>query len=1291
MPNHNPSFTGPAASASFSETSGTTGSSALHTLSGLLNFKDSDKTDTHTTSASLLSAAWSSGGSVPMSSLNDLTNAVTSTIVSDSSGSGQIRWSFAAPDSDFDFLATNERLVLTYNVTVTDNHGATAVQTVTVTVTGSEDAPVLNVAVPVSIGEQAGQTLSFSHDTAHVALSFTDPDLDNHHTASVIGVTAVGNTSGLLPGSLGTAELLSFYHVDDVVEPTSTTAGTIDTTFSAPDLAFDYLAAGETVTIDYTVQLNDNSGGVTTQDVAVTVTGTNDAPDFLTGPQSANFTENQATTLTAHRDLFFADVDLSDTHTVSTTIASAVRSSGAPNPLSNADLLAAVSTTLEDSTHHDIGEVDWNFAIPNSEISFLGNGETLTVTYDVNVTDSAGATATQTVTVTILGTNDPPVITSGPQSASVSELADTTGSLAPDTTSAGSLNFTDGDTGDTHTASATLTSAVWSGGSTVPTETLTAAQTALSTTVNDSTGTGSGSVDLNFSIPDNEVDFLAAGETLTLTYNVAVSDASETATQTVTVTVEGANDAPAVTSAPDSGSVDELANTTGSSAQDSTSGTLSFSDVDLSDSHTVQVSLDSATWSGGAGIPNQTLADLASALTTNLTDSSGSGNGSIGWSFGIADADLDFLSAGETLTATYDVTVNDGTATSTQTVTIVMNGAEDPLTLTSAAVDVADTANTDAGFTLASGAALLGGGDASSQPTITEVNGSSSNVGAFVAGTYGSLFVDSAGSYQYVANSALDALQVGDTATDVFNVTAMDNRGQTATTTVTFNIAGADDNPVITAADASGSMTEDAGPTALVNGGFETGDFTGWTADTHAAVEQDEIGGAFGHYTARLGPTASLESLSQNVSTTPGQHYTVSFTVLPDVDASSNLFTASWDGQTLVSNSDFFSGGFQTYTFDVAADPFGGTSTLEFDYATDGDGFLLDGISVSPDTGPPTESASGTIQFSDVETGDTHTASVTSQPGYVGTFSLDPVGESGGTGSVDWHFTVNNSDIQFLSQGETLTQTYQVSVADNHGGTTEQDVTITILGTNDAPTATAQNIVADAGPNGVLFIPDWAMVANASDPDSADTLTVGATSNQSGGGASPFGSSVFFEDDATLGASFDYQVSDGHTLSAAASATVDNNPTSTTTLTGTSGDDILIGVHGGESLDGGGGNDVLLGNSGATLTGGSGNDIFGIEQPSDGPVSITDFNNTTQHDVIGIDSAFFGNGLTPGMDVTPVFEGSADAAFQSPFSLFHFDTANSTLYYSPDGGTTVDTLAQVQYGVTLGPADIRIV
>jgi VCBS repeat-containing protein len=1293
MTNHNPTFTSAAATGAFSEDAGVTDSSALHSLSGLLKFTDSDHTDTHTTSATLKSAAWSSGGTVPTDSLSDLSNALSSAITADSNGSGTIKWSFAAPDEDFDFLAKGEKLVLTYNVLVQDNHGGTAKQTVTLTVTGSDDKPTFEIAVPVSVTEQAGHTLSFSPDTAHVALSFTDPDLDNTgHTAKVLSATATGNTSGILPGGFGTAELMSFYHVDNVVKAAGSSDGTINTTFSAPDLAFDYLAAGETVTIDYTVQLDDHQGGVTTQDVAVTVTGTNDAPTYLSGPQSAAFTEGQAATLTAHGDLFFGDVDLSDTHTVSTSVASATRSSGQAVPISNAELQAALATHLEDSTGHALGEVDWDFSIPNSEISFLAKNETLTVTYNVTVTDPSGASDTDTVTVTILGTNSAPVITSGPESASVSELSDTTGSAAPDSAS-GTLAFTDGDTGDTHTVATSLSSAVWSGGTTVPSSTLTAAQTALATTLNDSAGTGSGSVDWNFGIPDNQVDFLAAGETLTLTYNVNVSDGSDSATQSITITVTGTNDAPAITSGPESGAVAEQANMTNASAPDATNGTLQFSDVDLSDGHSVQVALDSAVWSGG-DISAQTQADLASALATALHDSTGSGTGSVDWTFSIPDKDLDFLSDGQTLTATYDVTVSDGSTSSTQTVTIVMSGASDPLTISSATAAVADTPFTDAAQIVAQGNVLAGvAGDASANTTVTAVNGDPANVNHSIAGAHGTLILFDAGTYTYTANAALDPMQDGDTATDTFNFTVMNDRGESATTTLTFDITGTDDNPVITAANTSAGVIEDRGPTVLVNGNFETGDLTGWTTSgSHISVEQDEFGGEFGQYTARLAPTNSLESLSQTVSTSPGQHYTVSFTLLPDFDAGSEFLSVKWNGQTLLATSDLTSGGTH-YSFDVDGASTGVSSTLTFGYTTDGTGMLLDAIAVSPASGPPTETAAGTIHFADVETGDTHTASVVSQPGYFGTFSLDPVSESGGTGSVDWHFTVNNSDIQFLSEGQTLTQVYQVMVADNHGGTTEQDVTVTIGGTNDAPTAANQTIVTDGDVNNTVAIPGWALAQNGTDPDSSNRLSLNSATLGSGGTAGSFGGNASFTDDATLGGSFSYTLTDGHTSSASATATVINNAASATTLTGTSGNDILVATQGSETLNGGGGNDVLVSNAGAhTLTGGSGDDVFGFLTYGDAPDTITDFNDTTQHDVIAISAAGFGSGLTPGMDVAPLFDSSGDAEFQFDTSLFHFDTANNTLYFSPDGTTGSEAaLVQVQPGVTLSATDIKIV
>ena len=80
-------------------------------------------------------------------------------------------------------------------------------------------------------------------------------------------------------------------------------------------------------------------------------------------------------------------------------------------------------------------------------------------------------------------------------------------------------------------------------------------------------------------------------------------------------------------------------------------------------------------------MPDATLADLQAALLTSLNDFTGTGSGGVDWSFAIQDSDLDFLSAGETLTMTYDVTVSDGITTSTQQVTITATGAEDPLTV----------------------------------------------------------------------------------------------------------------------------------------------------------------------------------------------------------------------------------------------------------------------------------------------------------------------------------------------------------------------------------------------------------------------------------------------------------------------------------------------------------------------------------------------------------------------------------------------------------------------------------
>src|SRR3954451_24557529 len=219
MTNHAPTFTGSSASGSFSEFANTTDSTALHTLTGTMNFKDSDHSDTHTTSATLNSATLSSGSIIPSSSLTHFQTAMTSQITSDSNGTGKLKWLFSDADEDFDFLSKNQVLTLTYDIRVSDNHGGTAIQTVVVTVTGTDDKAIINVTPVATVTEQANTTLSLAPDTAHVALNFTDDDLTNTgHTASVISASASGVTSGILPGPLWTAELMSFFNINNVVK-----------------------------------------------------------------------------------------------------------------------------------------------------------------------------------------------------------------------------------------------------------------------------------------------------------------------------------------------------------------------------------------------------------------------------------------------------------------------------------------------------------------------------------------------------------------------------------------------------------------------------------------------------------------------------------------------------------------------------------------------------------------------------------------------------------------------------------------------------------------------------------------------------------------------------------------------------------------------------------------------------------------------------------------------------------------------------------------------------------------
>jgi hypothetical protein len=136
------------------------------------------------------------------------------------------------------------------------------------------------------------------------------------------------------------------------------------------------------------------------------------------------------------------------------------------------------------------------------------------------------------------------------------------------------------------------------------------------------------------------------------------------------------------------------------------------------------------------------------------------------------------------------------------------------------------------------------------------------------------------------------------------------------------------------------------------NGGFETGNFTGWTlssGDPGDSFVSNTISGTFpysGNFFAVLGPT-NFSYLSQTLATTAGEPYLLSLWLNSPDGLGPNAFLVSWNGTTLFNQTNIPALGWTNLQFAVSAT---GTSTvLEFGFL-DVPSFLgLDDISVYPE------------------------------------------------------------------------------------------------------------------------------------------------------------------------------------------------------------------------------------------------------------------------------------------------------------------------------------------------------
>ncbi len=447
-----------------------------------------------------------------------------------------------------------------------------------------------------------------------------------------------------------------------------------------------------------------HTGGTVTKDVTVTITGTNDKPtiDTATTTASGGVTEdtnvNASNEITTSGAVGFNDVDLIDTHTASFVEKSSTSNASLPGFVDNSTYIGtfALDPVSEDTTDtNPAGSVHWHFTLDDNDptLQSLAAGETITQVYTITVYDGhTGGTVTKDVTVTITGTNDVPTVVVADTTASGGVTEDTNVNASNAIAAHGAVAFKDVDLIDLHAASFVLkssdananlpgfTEGSGAGAASIGTFALTVSE-------NNTDTNPAGSVGWTFTLDDSNptLQSLAAGQTITQIYTVAVPDghAGGTVTKDVTVTITGTNDKPTIDAAATTASGGVTEDTNVSSGKVATNGTVGFQDVDLIDTHTASFvpksSSSSIALPGFTGNTSYLGTFALNAVNENNTDTNPAG--SVGWTFKLDDNDptLQSLGEGQTITQVYTVTVSDGHTggTVTQDVTVTITGKND--------------------------------------------------------------------------------------------------------------------------------------------------------------------------------------------------------------------------------------------------------------------------------------------------------------------------------------------------------------------------------------------------------------------------------------------------------------------------------------------------------------------------------------------------------------------------------------------------------------------------------------